>query len=109
VRTKLSKNARQLTNETQRKVILHADNTPPYITKSDMEFSAKLGPRVASHPLYSPHLTWHRTGIVYLARLWIIRRVSPFRQLCTFIGQANGGVNRLINNNGHSQPLDGSG
>jgi hypothetical protein len=56
VLTKLSKTARQFTNETRRKLIRHADDACPHTSKSSIEFYAKLDLTVAPHPPYSPDL-----------------------------------------------------
>jgi hypothetical protein len=48
--------AKQLRNETPRKLILHADNIRPHTTKSIIEFWAKLDLKVAPRPPDSPDL-----------------------------------------------------
>jgi hypothetical protein len=57
VLTKLSKIARQIRNQTRRKLILHADNALPHIAKSRIELCPKLDLPVALHPPHSRDLT----------------------------------------------------
>jgi hypothetical protein len=54
VLTKLSKIARQFSDETRRELLLQADKARAYTAKSSFEFCAKPDLRVAPHPPDSP-------------------------------------------------------
>jgi transposase len=49
-----SKRARQLKNERQTRLIVHADNARPHSAKSSIEFCTKLNVTMAPQPRHSP-------------------------------------------------------